>query len=115
MRDPSVLMKYAEDCIKRSWEVQDGEQKRILKETADFWKVLAREVIKMNEFAERQVHASRAFRTANGLAVDEGSHNSATWPRHGARGDPPAPKANVAPADAKAPPPGASAQRRPAA
>jgi hypothetical protein len=73
MRDPSVLMKYAEECIQRSWEAKDGEQRRILKETAEIWKTLAREVVRMNEFAEREVHASRAFRAANGLAAAEGS------------------------------------------
>lgn len=65
MRDPAVLMKYAEECIQRSWEVQDGEQKLILKETADAWKALAQEVIRMNEFAERSAEASRAFRAGS--------------------------------------------------
>jgi hypothetical protein len=67
MCDPTLLLKYAEECIQRSWEVQDSEQKCILKETADAWKALAREVARINEFAERTAQESRAFRTANGL------------------------------------------------
>jgi hypothetical protein len=73
MRDPSVLLKYAEECVQRSWEVTDSEQRRTLKETAEFWRELAREVIRMNEFAESNVQASRSFRAANGLAAAEGS------------------------------------------
>jgi hypothetical protein len=104
MRDPSVLLQYAEDCIKRSWEVQDSEQKRILKETADVWKELAREVVRMNEFAESQVQASRAFRAANGLAAAEGSQNTPTWPSTAARSDPPSAPASSLPADVRAEP-----------
>jgi hypothetical protein len=73
MRDPSVLLKYAEECIQRSWEVTDRDQRRILKETAEVWKELAREVIRMNELAESNAQASRAFRAANGLAAIDGS------------------------------------------
>ena len=69
MRDPSVLLKYAEECVQRSWQVQDTEQRRMLKEIAEIWKALALEVIRTNDLAEKNLHASRAFRAANGLAA----------------------------------------------
>ena len=73
MRDPAVFMKYAEECIQQSWQVQDSEQKRILRETADVWRELARELVRMKEFAERTAQISRSFRAANGLPVVESS------------------------------------------
>jgi hypothetical protein len=69
MRDPSVLLKYAEEYVQRSWQVQDTEQRRILKEIAEIWKALALEVVRTNDLAEKNLNASRAFRAANGLAV----------------------------------------------
>jgi hypothetical protein len=41
----------------------------MLKEIAEIWKALALEVIRTNDLAEKNLHASRAFRAANGLAA----------------------------------------------
>jgi hypothetical protein len=76
LRDPGNLLKYAEECLQRSWDVQDEEQKRLLRETADAWKAMAREVVRMNEFAEKSADVSRALRQARVVST------SASVPGH---------------------------------
>jgi hypothetical protein len=65
MRDPKVLLQYAEDCVRRAGEAANEEQRQTLLETADAWRALADEVVRMNEFAEKTAEESRAHRTAN--------------------------------------------------
>jgi hypothetical protein len=62
MGDPFRLLKYADECVGRAAEAANEEQRRILLETADAWRQLADEVVRMNEFAERTAEESRAHR-----------------------------------------------------
>jgi len=50
MRDPTELLKCAEEYIQRSWDARDQDLRLLLRETADAWKAVAREVVRMNEF-----------------------------------------------------------------
>ena len=53
MRDPFELLKNADECVSRSHAAANDEQRRILLETADAWRKLAEQVVRMNEFAEK--------------------------------------------------------------
>ena len=67
MRDPSELLKNADECVSRSQAAANDEQRRILLETADAWRKLAEQVVRMNEFAQKTAEASRAHREAKSL------------------------------------------------
>jgi len=65
VRDPLQLLKYAEECVVRAGAAVNAEQRQILLETADAWRKLADEVVRMNEFAEKTAEENRAHRAVN--------------------------------------------------
>jgi hypothetical protein len=73
MRDPFELLKYADECVRRAGEAANNEQRQILLETADEWRKLASEVVRMNEFAQLTEQISRAHRSANGAGKRSGA------------------------------------------
>jgi hypothetical protein len=65
VRDPFELLKYADECVSRAGAAANDEQRQILLETADAWRKLAAEVVRMNDFAQKSAEASRAHRLAS--------------------------------------------------
>lgn len=62
MGDPFRFLKYADECVTRAAGAANEEQRQILLETADAWRQLADEVVRMNEFAEKTAEESRVHR-----------------------------------------------------